>query len=477
MSVAAEKLLAWRRDPVRFVREVFKAEPDLWQIDALNEYGKPDRKRVALRACVGPGKSTSLAWEGWRRLLCYGAKGSHPKGLAVAISADNLRDNLWAELAKWQGRSELLLHLFEWTRTKIYSKSNPETWFLSARSFAKGADTESIGRTLSGLHSEYPFYLIDESGDIPPTVARAAEQGLSECLDGLIVTAGNPTSNTGLLYDVTVRGAGNWVVISITGDPKDPKRSPRVNLQWATEQIEKYGRDDPWVKSQILGQFPEGNINSLLSAAEVEAAMTRHYGADEYSWSQKRLGVDVARFGSDRSVIFPRQGLVAFQPVVMRQQNTVAIAARVAQGIRKWGAEMVFVDDTGHWGHGVIDNLLTARLPAIGIQFHGPPIDPRYRNKRAEMWFEMAEWVKRGGALPRIPEMIGELSEPTYSFSQGRIILEDKDQIKKRLGKSPDLADGLALSFSYPDQPGMDSEQAFRERISRPKENYDPLEY
>lgn len=474
---AAETLLAWRRDPVRFVREVFNVEPDAWQAEMLNECGRPGRKRIALRACVGPGKTCCIAWEGWRRLLCYGGKGTHPKGLALSVSADNLKDNLWAELSKWQGRSELLLNLFEWTHTKIYSKQNPETWFLSARSYAKGADAESIGRALSGLHADYPFYLIDESGEIPPQVARAAEQGLSECLDGLILTAGNPTSNTGLLYDVTVRGAGNWVVISITGDPLDPKRSPRVNLEWAKQQIEKYGRDDPWVKSQILGQFPEGNINSLLSAVEVEAAMARKANLDDYQWSQKRLGVDVARFGDDRTCIFPRQGLQAFQPIVMRGQRTTDIAARVAQGIRKWNAEMVFVDDTGHWGHGVIDNLLTARLPAIGIQFHGPATDPRYRNKRAEIWFNMAEWVKRGGCLPRIPELIGELSEPTYSFSQGKIILEDKDQIKKRLGKSPDLADALCLSFSYPDQPAMNSDAAFLESLRKSKDNYDPLAY
>jgi hypothetical protein len=96
----------------------------------------------------------------------------------------------------------------------------------------------------------------------------------------------------------------------------------------------------------------------------------------------------------------------------------------------------------------VIDNLITARHSATGVQFHAPAIDPRYRNKRAEMWFLMADWVKSGGKLPPIPELVAELTIPTYSFSNGKIIMEDKDQVKERLGRSPDLADALALTFA-----------------------------
>jgi len=125
----------------------------------------------------------------------------------------------------------------------------------------------------------------------------------------------------------------------------------------------------------------------------------------------------------------------------------------VAKARAAWGAELLLVDDTGHWGHGVIDNLYAAGLGPIGIQFHAPALDDRYKNRRAEMWLQMASWVKRGGALPPIDELRGELIEPTYTYVNGKFLLEEKDQIKARIGRSPDLADALALTFALPDQP------------------------
>jgi hypothetical protein len=98
--------------------------------------------------------------------------------------------------------------------------------------------------------------------------------------------------------------------------------------------------------------------------------------------------------------------------------------------------------------------LTVAKCPIIPVVFHDKAINPRYKNRRAEMWLEMAEWVKRGGRLPNVPELIGELITPTYMFSNGQFQLEDKDQIKERIGRSPDLADALALTFALPDMPG-----------------------
>lgn len=455
MNPASAKLLAWRNDPILFVRENFGVEPDEWQKDALEAINGrvPARKRVALKSGAGPGKTAFLSWAGLHRLACYGRKGEHPKGAAISISRDNLEDNLWPELAKWMARSPFLSAAFTWSKTQIFANDHPETWFLSARSFPKAADLETIGRTLSGLHSEYPFYLIDESGDMSPSIIRSAEQGLSTCTDGMVATAGNTTSHEGLLYEVCSRGRDGWTIISITGDPDDPRRSSRVDIEWAREQITKYGRENPWVMAYVLGQFPPGSINAILTVDEVEAAMGKHLNKDVYDWAQKRLGIDVARFGDDRTVIFPRQGLAAFEPTVMRVARTTDIAARVAQIKTQFQSEMELVDDTGHWGHGVIDNLLAAGHTPVGIMFHGPALDQRYKNRRAEMWMRMAEWIKSGGAIPNIPEMVGELTTPTYTFNQGKFQLEDKDQVKKRLGRSPDLGDALALTFAFPDMP------------------------
>lgn len=457
MNAAGTKLRAWREYPAQFVHEVFGVEPDAWQVDALKALGgAPNpRRRLTLRACTGPGKSAVLAWIGWHRLVCFADRGEHPKGAALSgEGADNLRDNLWAELSKWQGRSEFLRAAFTWNKERIFSNDHPETWFLSARSYPKDANPESIGRSLSGLHSRYPFILLDEIGAMPIAVGQKATQIFTGgVVDGLIAAAGNPTSTTGLLYRLCVLEADAWIVITITADPDDPKRTPRVDIEHAREQIRLHGRDNPWVMATILGQFPAQGFNTLLSVAEVEAAMKRKLPVEAYDYQQRRLGIDVARFGDDRSVIFPRQGLAAFRPVELRGARTTEIAARAASAHSKFKAEAMFVDDTGHWGHGVIDNLLAAGLPSVGVMFHGQPNDPRYRNKRAEMWMTMAEWVKKGAALPNVPGLMAELTEPTYTFQNGKFLLEDKDQVKKRIGRSPDYADALALTFAHPEMP------------------------
>jgi hypothetical protein len=482
MQQATQRVAEWRRDPLLFVREVFGAEPDAWQADGLEEIGKPGRKRLALKACAGPGKTAFLAWAGWHRLVCYAAPNEHPKGIAVSMTGDNLRRNLWAEMARWRNGSPFLLKAFEWTGSRIFARDHAETWFLSATSWPKTADAETIGRTLSGLHSRFPFYLIDESGDIPPNMRRSAEQGLSTCEDGLIVTAGNTTSQAGLLYEVAtrLRGSqedGKWTVISITGDPDDPKRSPRVQLEWARQQIATYGRENPWVMAYVLGQFPPGSINALLSVEEAEAAMDRSPTPGSYEWAEKRLGVDVARYGDDRTVIFPRQGLAAFQPAIMRHARgsavSVDIANRTMGMMNELDAEQAFFDDTVGWAHGAVDVLRAAGRSPYAVQFDKPSANPRYANMRAQMWMEMAEWIKGGGCMPRIAEMVSELTAPTYFFSNGKFQIEAKDQVKKRLGRSPDLADALALTFALPDAPARRSDglpQRKRETLAE----YDP---
>jgi hypothetical protein len=203
----------------------------------------------------------------------------------------------------------------------------------------------------------------------------------------------------------------------------------------------------------ILGQFPPTALNKLLSPEQVEEAMRRHYKEPDYAASQKRLGVDVARFGDDRTILFPRQGLVAFRPIEMRGATGPEVAARAARSRDNWGWERCFVDDTGGFGSSVIDQMRLGQLPVSGINFSSKASDSRYFNLRSEMWLEMAEWVKRGGCLPNLPQLTKELTTPTYYFHQGKLRLEEKDQIKERLKFSPDMADALSLTFAVVDQP------------------------
>lgn len=475
-AVAASKLRAWRENPTQFVGENFGVDPDEWQKEALDLLPDASVQRISMQAAVGVGKSTILAWAGLWFLTCMADKGQHPKGAAVAVTADNLKDNLWPELNKWLSRSPALESTFQWTKERIFAKKHPATWFMSARSFSKTADPEEQGRTLSGLHSEFVLVLVDEGGEIPVAVVKTGDQALGSCRWGKLMMSGNPSSLEGSLYHAAMN-PHLWRTIRITGDPDDPKRSPRVDIDWAREQIKTYGRDNPWVMYSILGLFPPSSINSLLGPDEVRASMERHLREDVYNWSQKRIGVDVARFGDDRTIIFPRQGLAAFKPVEMRGARTPDIAARVMQAKKSWRSEAEYVDGTGGFGSGVIDNLIQAGYSPFEIHFSSKAIDPRYFNKRSEMHFLMSEWVKRGGALPNIPGLARELTAPTYTLQGGKLRVEEKEQIKKRLGLSPDYADALALTFAHPDMPAMDSLQGRVEELRRKQASadYDPI--
>ena len=402
--------------------------------------------------------SACLAWMGWHGLLTTGDGVRHPNAAAVSITGDNLKNNLWKELSLWRERSKsgLLKDQFDMTSESIRHTTFPATWFLNARNYARTADAEAQGRTLSGLHSGSIFALIDESGDIPPPVARAAEQTLSEedCRFGRIVQAGNPTSHTGMLYQSLSAAAHLWSVIRITGDPDDPDRSPRVSVDWAREQIRLYGRDNPWVMAAVLGKFPPTGLNQLLGVEEVDEAMKRHVREDAYMFSQKRIGVDVARFGDDPTVLSPRQGRAAFAFVEMRAARTQEIAARIAAAKEKWGSELEVIDSTGGYAAGTVDQCLIGGIALLEVNFSGKADDPRFFNKRAEMWWRMADWIKTGGSLPNDDDLRRELTTPTYTYQDGRLRLEEKDQIKKRLGgHSPDKADALALTFALAELP------------------------
>lgn len=476
---AVSKFKGWQKDILKFVWDNFGVTPDDWQREALEAFQSedPKKQRISLQACAGPGKSAVLSWVGWWFLACKFEGNEHPKGAAVSITADNLRDNLWPEFSKWQIKSPFLSATFTWTKTRIYCNDFPDTWFLSARTFSKAANAEEQGRTLSGLHSKFVLCLIDESGDIPIAVAKAGEQALGNCGFGKIVQAGNPTSQSGMLYAASATHADQWHVISITGDPDDPKRSPRISKEWAEKQIKQYGRNDPWVKAYILGRFPDGGINTLLSVNDIEDAMSRAPRKEDFMYAQKRLGIDVAREGIDSSVIFPRQGIMAFNCAEMRGAKSHEVAARVMRAKARWQSEMEFVDNTGGYGAGVVDSLIQAGQNPTPINFSGKPIDSRFHNIRAEMWFKMAEWVKRGGALPRNERLKKELSSVKYSFKNGKFIIEPKEKIKETLGHSPDLSDALALTFALPDMPSANSLEGRKQqnKDQRKESDFDPF--
>ena len=203
---------------------------------------------------------------------------------------------------------------------------------------------------------------------------------------------------------------------------------------------------------EYLCDFSAQGDDQLIALADTEDAAKRIYQADHVRLFPIILGIDPARFGDDRSVVFRRQGKQAFKPVVYRGIDNMELASRVANLIEEHKPDAVFCDAGA--GSGVIDRLRQLSYDVIEIPFGGKAMKPdQYINRRTEMWWLMKQWIEEGGAIPNDVALKQELATPIYWYDNvGRRVLEGKDQIKKRLqgAGSPDLADALALTFALP---------------------------
>lgn len=482
---AVATLRRWRSSSRAFIQENFAVALDPWQEEVCDAWDRGDI-RIAMQACKGPGKTAILAMLMWH----FMSTRPHPKIAATSITSDNLSDNLWTELAKWRNRSEFLRGRFTWQKTRVVSNDSPETWFMTARGWSKTADAQAQADTLAGLHADNILFVLDECGAIPDAVMASAEAALStggvNGKEARIVMAGNPTQRAGPLWSATTKARHLWTVIRITGDPDAANRSTRISIDWARSQIEQFGRDNPWVQANVFGEFPSASPMNFFDAAVIDAAMVREPAATMYD--PLIFGVDVARFGDDRSVICIRKGPDArtHPAIVVRNLDTMQLAARVAQEFETYRPDAIFVDGGGVGG-GVIDRLRQLRISCFDVQFGSnadraqTESDPTlYRNKRAEMHGVLREWM-RHGALPDSVELRAEMVGLQYAFqtfkAKESIILEPKDIYKAREGFSPDLLDALALTFAYPVQKSAESGRAGYDRVMGPKAmgEYDPL--
>ena len=241
-----------------------------------------------------------------------------------------------------------------------------------------------------------------------------------------------------------------------------------------SDEVERLKRDmsDTTFAREMLCDFSAAGDDQLISLNDVETACKRVLRPDQYQHASKVLGIDPARFGDDRSVIFPRQGLATSPPEVYRGIDNMELADRVASYIERWKPDAVFCD-AGN-GSGVIDRLRQLGHDVIEVNFGGRAIKPNYVNKRAEMWFEMRDWVLAGGVIPNLVDLKQDLAAPVYWYdASNRLQLEPKDDIKKRGLPSPDLGDALALTFASPVAPkGM---PAYGANVSS-RRAYDPYQ-
>jgi len=316
-----------------------------------------------------------------------------------------------------------------------------------------GADNPD---SLRGLYLD--GVVADEVADMKPEVWGEILRPALADRQGWAIFIGTPkgTNLFSELYFQALKGADGWGA--------DMRRASETGVIPADE-LEQARRE--MSESQYAQEwecdFASSADNVLLRLDDVLAAQRRVLHEKDYGYAPKLLGVDVARYGDDRSVIFTRQGLVAFRPITLQGADTMTVAARVAQAIDTWRPAATFID-AGGVGAGVVDRLQQLGHAVMPVDFGGKPNSPRFENKRAEMWWELAAWVKSGACLPDMPALQQDLTAPTYTYAnaRGRLQLESKDDMRGRGLPSPDLADALALTFAAP--------VAARDDYGRPKQ-------
>ena len=191
--------------------------------------------------------------------------------------------------------------------------------------------------------------------------------------------------------------------------------------------------------------------DSLISGDTVDAAMKRFLNPSSYTEDAIIMGVDVARYGDDATVIVCRQGFMLYEPIILHKQNTNEIANAVIDEFIRRNVDAIFLDYSGGLGAGVQDQLAQLGYDATAVHFNGSPRDPQYKNCRAEMWAEMAHWLKEA-AIPNIEGLKSELTGPKYFYSENghQMQIESKEDMKSRGMSSPDKADAIGLTFYTP---------------------------
>ncbi|QIU92141.1 terminase [Yokenella regensburgei] len=459
-SLLAEDMGKFFYDPLGWVKYSFEwgrgeltgfDGPDEWQIDFLRDLGdairgnnfdgvKPvDAYRCATSSGHGIGKSALTAW-----LILY-IMSTRPqcKGVVTANTSEQLRTKTWGELGKWKKRC-ITGHWFEYNNGKgnmnIYHVDHMESWRCDGQTCR-----EENSESFAGLHAanSSPFYIFDEASAVPDKIWEVAEGGLTDG-EPFWFAFGNPTRNTGRFRECFRKFRHRWRCKQI-----DSRKAKMTNKELIEQWANDYGEDSDFFKVRVRGLFPSASDLQFIPQATVDEAMRRHLRPENYEYAPKIIGVDPAYSGADEACIYLRQGLNSqLLGVYQKTDDDVKFAEIVAGFEDKHKAEAVFID----FGYGT-------GIHSVGkswgrrwrlVQFGGESSDPAMLNKRGEIWNSMKKWLEEGGRL-NDQQTADELVAPEYKVKlDGKIVLEAKDDMKRRGVPSPNRADALAITFAFP---------------------------
>lgn len=381
------------------------------------------------------------------------------RGVVTANTDTQLRTKTWPEVSKWhhQARNS---HWFTCTATALYHPSFEKNWRVDAIPWS-----ESNTEAFAGLHNKGNRIIVwfDEASAIHDRIWEVTEGALTdEDTEILWAVFGNPTRNTGRFRECFGRFQHRWTTRSI-----DSRNVEGTNKAFLQAICDDYGEDSDVARVRVRGLFPSASSLQFIESDVVEQAMRREpmVGIRD----PLIMGVDVARGGDDRFVIYYRRGMdgKSIPPVVipgseardsMRLVSKVVDLATTEDRTRR--PDGIIVDETGVGGP-IVDRLrqiLGDGATVLGVNFASKAPDKRIANMRGYMWWKMREWLRLGGCLPKDPDLERDLCGVEYFHNrQDQFVLEAKEDMKDRGLSSPDLADGLALTFAYPIQPREDT--------------------
>ena len=432
--------------------------PDTWQVDLMDHIGYELKQRVAglkegpiqiIRASGhGIGKTAQMAW----LIDWFHNTRPHPQIVTTSNTLTQLTTKTWRELAVWHQLS-LTKEWNKWTATKFARIGQESNWYASAIPWSK-----ERSEAFAGTHEDHVMILMDEGSLIDEMIFQVTEGALTsgECI---WVVFGNPTRNSGPFYEAFHKRRHRWNVGHI-----DSRTSRMIKefggMKKVNEWLQDWGEDSDFFKVRVRGLFPDQSSMQFIASILADSAKERTLQRDISAGAPKTMGVDVARYGDDQSVLLKRQGLHVLPLMKWRESgpNWVHTFARIIQQeALEWKADAIFIDDIGVGG-GVVDNLRAWGVKGVYrvIANERATANDKFADLRMEMWWRCREWLVDAD-LPQVDwhgreetELYDDLTGPEYGYDgKGLWRLESKDDMKKRQLASPDCADALVHTFAH----------------------------
>ena len=427
----------YARSPTLFVREVLGVEPLDYQSEFLEAIASGERK-ISIRSGHGTGKSTAASWA----MLWYFLMHYPNKVVVTAPTSSQLFDALFAEMKRWINElPDAFKEVLNVKSDRVEHTSAPSEMFISART--SRAETPEA---LAGVHSEHVMLIVDEASGVPEQVFEAAAGSMSGH-NATTIMLSNPTRSSGTFFESQNRLADSWWTRRWSCVD-----SPLVSDEFIEEMKLRYGEDSNAFRIRVLGEFPQADDDTIIPFHLVETATHRDIEGD--SDLPSVWGLDVSRFGNDKTALCKRQGSVVTE---IRSWAGLDLMQTVGRVVAEYEALLpskqpreILVDSIG-LGSGVVDRLRELGLPVRGINVaEAPSMGATYLNLRSELWFKTKAWFEdRACKLPKDDQLVAELTGIRYSFtSSGKMKAESKDEMRKRGLASPDLADALCLTMA-----------------------------